>query len=435
MEAGKVRTGLRWAHVAFAEGTAPSANAFLPRTVGFASSTLPSDSPRRAISQVSPGCLFIPGATGSLPSLVSSADLAPLAPRISIQDTRDNLFSDERAPFGRRLVPVFLGEGPVIKKWLIYAVVVLPALAFSSVSQAYQLAISQYGRVTATLPWAVAIEQGYFDQAGIKIDQVIAGAGGGTTLRNVLASDLPYGEVATSAAIAAKRAGLDVVIVNTASSHIGEIALVADPKSAVHSVADLAGKKAGYTAPKSTSDVLLHLALKEAHLTGKVETIATGGFGPGLTALETGAIQAAPLIDPILTLQPEKFRVILRFADLIPRMTWLVGITTREFAAKNPELLRKLIAVRLRAVDYIYQHRDDAMRIYAKIWQQDPKQVATYFPKYFGYDGEWTRGDFEPSGLAKMSEGLQLVGDVDRPVDWKAIIDQEFLPKDLQKPL
>ena len=72
-----------------------------------------------------------------------------------------------------------------------------------SASQAYQLAISQYGRVTATLPWAVAIGKGYFDEAGIKIDQVIAGAGGGTTLRNVLASDLPYGEVATSAAIAA----------------------------------------------------------------------------------------------------------------------------------------------------------------------------------------------------------------------------------------
>jgi hypothetical protein len=30
---------------------------------------------------------------------------------------------------------------------------------------------------------------------------------------------------------------------------------------------------------------------------------------------------------------------------------------------------------------------------------------------------------------------LQLVGDVDKPVDWNAMIDQEFLPKDLQKPL
>ena len=47
------------------------------------------------------------------------------------------------------------------------------------------------------------------------------------------------------------------------------------------------------------------------------------------------------------------------------------------------------------------------MQIYAKVWQQDPKQVATYFPKYFGYEGEWTRGEFEKPGLAKMSEGLQ----------------------------
>lgn len=323
----------------------------------------------------------------------------------------------------------------MLKKRLILAAIAVGAMTCSSASQAYQLAISQYGRVTATLPWAVAIEKGYFDEAGIKIDEVIAGAGGGTTLRNVLASDLPYGEVATSAAIAAKRAGLDIVIVNSASSHIGEIALVADPKSDIRNVADLAGKKAGYTAPKSTSDVLLHLALKEANMSGKVDTVATGGFGPGLTALETGAIQAAPLIDPLLTLQPDKFRVILHFADLIPHMTWLVGITTSEFAQKNPELLRKLIAVRLRAVDYIYQNRDDAMRIYAKVWQQDPKQVATYFPKYFGYDGEWARGDFEKSGLAKMSEGLQLVGDVDQPVDWSAIIDQQFLPKELQHPL
>jgi NitT/TauT family transport system substrate-binding protein len=330
--------------------------------------------------------------------------------------------------------PQTLGEAPMFKKQMLWAAVTA-ITALPIPSQAYQLAISQYGRVTATLPWAVAIEKGFFDEAGIKIDQVIAGAGGGTTLRNVLASDLPYGEVATSAAIAASRAGLDVVIVNSSSSHIGEIALVADPKSGIQKVTDLAGKKAGYTAPKSTSDVLLHLALKETQMTDKVETVATGGFGPGLTALTTGAIQAAPLIDPILTLEPEKYRVILRFADLIPRMTWLVGITTREFAKSNPDLLRKLIAVRRRGVDYIYQNRGDAMQIYAKVWQQDPKQVATYFPKYFGYEGEWTRGAFEKLGLAKMSEGLELVGDVEKPVDWNAIIDQDFLPKDLQKPL
>ncbi len=315
------------------------------------------------------------------------------------------------------------------------AVLVLCVANVATTAQAFQLAVSQYGRVTASLPWAVAMEKGYFTDAGVKIDEIIAGAGGGTTLRNVLASDLPYGEVATSAALAAARSGIEVVIVNSSSSHIGEIALVADPKSGIQKMADLAGKKAGFTAPKSTSEVLLRLALNETNMAGKVEPVATGGFGPGITALTTGAIQAMSIIDPTLTLEADKYKVILRFADIIPRMTWLVGITTKQFAQSNPELLRKLITIRSRGVDFIYKNRDEAMQIYAKVWRQDPKQVATYFPKYFGYEGEWTHGEFEKLGLDKMSEGLQLVGDVDKPVDWKAIIDQRFLPKEMQKPL
>jgi NitT/TauT family transport system substrate-binding protein len=135
----------------------------------------------------------------------------------------------------------------------------------------------------------------------------------------------------------------------------------------------------------------------------------------------------------VLTLEAAKYRVILPFADIIPRMTWLVGITTTQFAHSNPDLLRKLIAIRSRGVDYIHSNREDAMRIYAKVWQQDPAQVATYFPKYFGYEGEWTHGEFEKLGLDKMSEGLQVVGEVDKPVDWKSIIDQQFLPQAMQR--
>lgn len=322
-----------------------------------------------------------------------------------------------------------------IRQFACFALLTAAALAASAHAFAADLAISQYGRVTATLPWAVAMDKGYFADAGLKIDHIISGQGGGTTLRNMLASDLPYGEVATSAALAAIRSGLDVVIVNTASDHIGEIALVANPKSSVHTVRDLAGKKAGFTDPKSTSELLLRLALKHAGMSGKVETVSTGGFGGGLALLDSGGIDAAPLIDPILTLQPQKYRVIFRFADLIPRMTWLVGVTTRRFAAAHPDVVRKLVAIHRRGVDYIYSHHDDAIRIYAKVWQQNPKDVATYFPKYFTYKGEWSPGGFNAAGLARMSEGEQLIGDSSGPVDWKAAIDPQYLPKDLQRPL
>jgi NitT/TauT family transport system substrate-binding protein len=116
-------------------------------------------------------------------------------------------------------------------------------------------------------------------------------------------------------------------------------------------------------------------------------------------------------------------------------MTWLVGVTTRKFAQEHPDMVRKLITIHRRGVDYIYAQHDEAIAIYAKIWQQDAKDVATYFPKYFGYKGEWSLGGFDKEALGKMSDGLQLIGDSNGSIDWKAVIDTRFLPKDLQNPL
>lgn len=116
-------------------------------------------------------------------------------------------------------------------------------------------------------------------------------------------------------------------------------------------------------------------------------------------------------------------------------MTWLVGVTTRKFAQEHPDMVRKLITIHRRGVDYIYAQHDEAIAIYAKIWQQEAKDVATYFPKYFGYEGEWSLGGFDKEALGKMSDGLQLIGDSNGPIDWKAVIDTRFLPKDLQNRL
>ena len=184
----------------------------------------------------------------------------------------------------------------------------------STYSRASDFAVSQYGRVTATLPWAVATEKGFFADEGIKIDQIISGerrrndAPQHAGQRSALWRSGDIGRARRDHA-----PGLDIVIVNTASNHIGEIALVANPKSNIHKVQDLAGKKAGFTDPKSTSELLLRLALKEAGMAGKVEPVATGGFGGGLTLLDSGGIDAAPLIDPILTLQPDKISGHLSF--------------------------------------------------------------------------------------------------------------------------
>jgi NitT/TauT family transport system substrate-binding protein len=333
-----------------------------------------------------------------------------------------------------RASPISISD---VKTAMRIAALVIPmaGIAGSQPARADQLSISQYEQVTATLPWAVAAKKGMFEKAGLHIDKIIAGAGGGSTLRNMLASDLPYGEVATSAALAAMRANVDIVIVNVASDHIGEITLATLPKSPIKSVADLAGKKVAFTNAKSTSELLSRMAFAKAGLTGKVTLIPTGGFGPGLTALDAGGVDAAPLTDPLLSLQPKKYRSIFAFGTLVPRISWLVGVSTREFAQKNPDKLRKLIAVRREAVDYIYAHPDEAAEIYAESWGADKDNVKKFFPKYFSMKDLWSRGNFVKAGLDAMSSGLQMDGEINAPVDWSKAIDQEFLPADLQKPL
>jgi NitT/TauT family transport system substrate-binding protein len=175
---------------------------------------------------------------------------------------------------------------------------------------AAKITVSQYGRLVATLPWAVALEKGMFKEAGLDIDGVTAGAGGGTSLRNMLAGELPYAELATSAAIAGSLAGVELKVLASSSNHIGELTWAAKPDAGIASIKDLVGKKAAYTSPKSITEMVIRTALMQEGLAGKVDVLPLGGLGPALTALAQGAVAAAPWNDPALTVTPDKYKVL-----------------------------------------------------------------------------------------------------------------------------
>ena len=80
---------------------------------------------------------------------------------------------------------------------------------------AEQITVTHWGVLMYGAPYAIAIEKGYYKEAGLDIDGVLTSKGGGTTMRNVMASSLPYGEVALSAALAAMKQGIDLKIIHT----------------------------------------------------------------------------------------------------------------------------------------------------------------------------------------------------------------------------
>ena len=201
---------------------------------------------------------------------------------------------------------------------------------------AAKLTVTQYGRIIATLPWAVALEKGMFKEAGLDIDGITAGSGGGTSLRNLLASELPIGEVSTSVVLAAAKTGVNLKIIYAASNHIGELAWASKPDSDVKSIKDLVGKKIAFTNPRSTTEMIVRYALKKEGLTDKVQALPLGGLGPALTALSQGAVAAAPLNDPRMTLHPKDYHIIFYGWQYYPKFSWSVGVTTKEFADTAP---------------------------------------------------------------------------------------------------
>ena len=88
--------------------------------------------------------------------------------------------------------------------------VALAATALISIHaqvRAEEISVTQWGASLYGAPYAVAMEKGLFKQAGIDITGILGSGGGGTTVRNILASPTPYGEVAIGAALAAKAQG------------------------------------------------------------------------------------------------------------------------------------------------------------------------------------------------------------------------------------
>ena len=301
-----------------------------------------------------------------------------------------------------------------------------------SVTQADEISVTQWGSSLYGLPYAVAMDKGLFKKAGVDITGILTSSGGGTTVRNILASKTPYGEVAVAAALAAQRQGMDLVIVNVGTRSVAEASMVAMPNTNVQTVADLAGKKVAITSPRGVSEMLLLMVLKQKGVdAGKVTRVASGGYVNGLTMLEQGAVSGAVLIEPLSIVRKANYRTVYRAGDILQPMTTSVGITTREFAKAHPDELRAIIAGRRAGVDTLYADPAGAAKLLETSFKLTP-DVAREAVDNMVKSRMWSDGEFNRGELDRMTDGLKLVGELNGDVDWSKLVDMSFLPADLK---
>ncbi len=313
----------------------------------------------------------------------------------------------------------------------------LVACLGSVAASAEEIEISNYGVAMNGMPIAVVMEKGYFKECGLDITGIIASPGGGTTIRNVLAGDLLYGEPSLAATVTAIQAGADIKIVSGNAHTVSDIAWATMPGSPIKSIKDIKGKRLGFTNPGSTTQALTLLLLEKAGLTTSDVTMTkTGGFGPGLTALEAGGVDIMAITEPLTSKYKAKYKYVIHAKDIFPQMNNVLGITTGKAAANRPNDVKCVIAARRKGVEFMYEHPKEAAKIIAKAYKMEDDIIESAVLNLINgsVDGVpyWGPGRFHYEGMDNMLRAQRMVGAVKGDVDWSKMVDESFLPEDLK---
>jgi NitT/TauT family transport system substrate-binding protein len=316
---------------------------------------------------------------------------------------------------------------------------IIAAVLLSGSAWAEEIAVGNYGVSANGMPFGVALVKGYFKEEGLDVTGLISSAGGGTSLRNMLAGGgVPYGEVNPGVVVSAILQGADLRIISDNVLTVAEFVWAVKADSPIKTIKDFKGKKIGYTNPRSTSQALARMLLQAGGYTeADAELVKTGGFGEGIAALDSGQIDIAPITEPLWSKVKNKYRAVVVANDVLPPLDNVVGVATVEMMEKRGDFIRGVIRARRKAVQFMKEHPDEAAAIVAKQYNLEPEVARSAVRNLVSAKTQgvpyWGEGEIHLDGLKRMIEAQRSVGAITGEVDYNKIIDTRFLPDDLKR--
>jgi NitT/TauT family transport system substrate-binding protein len=277
-------------------------------------------------------------------------------------------------------------------------------------------------------PFYVAVEKGYYRQAGLEIQFDYKSETDGVAL--VGANELQFSLVSGEQVLLARAQGLPVVYV-MAWWQAYPVAVVSMTDKGIHSPADLKGKKIGLPGLYGANYVGLRALLNAGGLREEDVTLDSVGYNQ-IEALVTGRDEAVAVYannEPI-QLEAQGYPVdVLRVADYVPLAS--NGLLSNEKTiAENPDLVRKLVQATLKGIAFTLNSPNEAFDIcknYVEGLDQTNQDVQK---KVFLATLEFWKTDkpgySKPEAWENMQKVLLDMGMLDQPLDLNKAYSNAF---------
>lgn len=210
-----------------------------------------------------------------------------------------------------------------------------------------------------------------FEKDGIAI-RWVQSAGSNKALEFLNAGSIDFGSTAGSAALLARINGNPIKSIYV-YSRPEWTALVTRKETGLTKVADLKGKRVAVTRG-TDPHIFLVRALADAGLSEKDVKLVLLQHADGRLALDRGDVDAWAGLDPMMAAAEIESGDVLFFRKAEAN-TWGILNVREEFAAQNPDLVRRVLGVYEEARRWSLAHPQDVKRIFAEVTKLAPAVV------------------------------------------------------------
>ena len=316
----------------------------------------------------------------------------------------------------------------------------VPLLVITLLASSQALALQELklggGPYFSYAPVFIALECGYLDKSGLKVNSKFSRASGPEMVAALVAGEFDIVGAGVSAGIFnAVLRGIKVKIVADKGNNKGKQSfgwLVARKElydsGQITKIEDIKGKNVGYPGVGSSSWIALGLMLESKGLTFNDIKLLKMRTPDIVKALKAGTIDAATIAEPFIS-RAKALGVVAEIAgngEVMGEFLQATLVTTDDMIQKKRKELEIFLQAYAAAIrDYTANpHKPEFIQAIKKYTKLDEKIIKNCYLPYFAPNGRVT-----PSVLEKQMEFLVKHGYVKKKIPLEQIVDNSLLPK------